>query len=206
MRLNLERAIQITGGLSHTKKMPCPSWGISAKLCRSGQALRAVPNTTCSRCYGMKGHYPCPAVRTAHDNRLKGLEHPQWVDAMIYLIHMECDRHFRWFDCGDIQSDKHMSQIVAVCKNTPTIIHWLPTQERKMVRRWKDAIPINLTIRVSSIFIDVPSRSKDFPISFTASTLKHFPKEYHCRVTDGKCGQCRKCWDRNERIVGYNIK
>lgn len=186
--------------------MPCPSWGISAKLCRLGRALRAIPNTTCSKCYGMKGHYPCPSVRTAHDRRIEGLSDSRWVDAMAYLINAHCDRHFRWFDVGDVQDATHLMKIFGVCLLTPQIQHWMPTQERKLVRDHAAYVPDNLCIRVSSIFIDLPHPVNGFPISFVTKEMDKLPKEVQCQAIEGMCGPCRKCWDKNEPKIGYKLK
>ena len=38
-------AEKITGGLSITQKMPCPSWGIFATRCQLGSALARKPGT-----------------------------------------------------------------------------------------------------------------------------------------------------------------
>jgi hypothetical protein len=48
---------QITGGMSFTQKMPCPSIGICAYRCNLGAVLAAKEGTTCSECYARSGRY-----------------------------------------------------------------------------------------------------------------------------------------------------
>ena len=45
------------GTLSAPSKMPCFSFSIPAKLCITGQKLRDVKNSICSKCYALKGRY-----------------------------------------------------------------------------------------------------------------------------------------------------
>jgi hypothetical protein len=49
-----------------------------------------------------------------------------------------------------------MKAIVRVCELTPTIKHWLPTREAKIVVAFlKEAdLPTNLTLRISSTMVD----------------------------------------------------
>ena len=44
--------------------------------------------------------------------RLESLKHPQWVEAMVALIHGE--PWFRWHDSGDLQSPEHLKKIFEV--------------------------------------------------------------------------------------------
>src|SRR5271169_6081510 len=110
-------AVSITGGLSNPSKMPGKAYGISARKCIMGAKLAAIPGSTCSGCYALKNFYVMPSVKAAHANRLKGMRHPRWVEAMIFLVGKE--NWFRWHDSGDLQSVDHLRAIVAVCKATP---------------------------------------------------------------------------------------
>src|SRR4051812_44911773 len=97
------RAEEITGGLSHTTKMPAPSWGISATRCQLGSLLAQKAGTTCSKCYALKGRYKFSNVQRKLEQRYQGLFDPLWTPAMVYLIAWHCDRYFRFFDSGDLQ-------------------------------------------------------------------------------------------------------
>jgi hypothetical protein len=97
-------AEQITGGLSFTVKMPCPSWGISATRCKVGSVLAAKEGTTCADCYARKGRYAFPKVQAKLEERYRGLFNPLWTPAMVFLVRYYCEAYFRWFDSGDLQS------------------------------------------------------------------------------------------------------
>src|SRR5947207_15588532 len=63
----------ITGGLSFTSKMPCPSWGIPATRCKIGSVLAQRDGSVCSRCYAMRGRYQFEAVQRKLEERYQGL-------------------------------------------------------------------------------------------------------------------------------------
>jgi hypothetical protein len=122
-------ADEITGGLSLTTKMPCPSVGLSAFRCRIGSVLAQKEGTTCSHCYALKGRYGFPSVQDRLERRYQGLFNPLWTPAMAFLIIWHCDRYFRWFDTGDLQGANHLRNVVEVATATPQVCHWLPTRE-----------------------------------------------------------------------------
>ena len=101
--MKVSEARAAVGGLSQTSKMPCKSWGISAKACKTGGKLAKVEGTVCHGCYALKGAYVWPVVEKAHAKRLDAIYTAGWVDAMVTAING--DEYFRWFDSGDIQSD-----------------------------------------------------------------------------------------------------
>ncbi len=45
--MNLQTANALVGGLSHTTKMPCPSYGLPTHACIRGQKLAKVSGTIC---------------------------------------------------------------------------------------------------------------------------------------------------------------
>lgn len=156
------------GKLGEPTKMPGFTFGLSAFKCQRGEVLSLDPNSTCAHCYARSNFYLTKdTVREAHERRLTGLTHPEWVAAMITLIRHEVDPkdpYFRWHDSGDIQGVWHLANIVEVCRQTPNAKHWLPTHEPFMLLAYLElvrneqapAIPANLCIRVSADFIDQP--------------------------------------------------
>ena len=52
-----DAANKIVGGLSAPGKMPEGSFGLSARDCKTGSALRQIPGSVCSQCYALKGRY-----------------------------------------------------------------------------------------------------------------------------------------------------
>ena len=91
-------AIEIIGGLSSPSKMPSYSFSIPASKCITGTKLRNVKGSVCSKCYAMKGMYRFPVVKNALMKRFDNLTHPQWVEAMTFLINkVEKSGYFRFF-------------------------------------------------------------------------------------------------------------
>jgi hypothetical protein len=200
-------AIALTGGLGSPSKMPGFAYGLSPSECKTGAKLRLRAGTVCSDCYACGGNYTFPSVKQAHANRLASLSRPEWVSAMSYLVGRETARigqpWFRWHDSGDLQGARHLDAIADVCRATPTVHHWLPTKEKRIVTRWLDnnAKPDNLVIRLSATMIDgslprVAERYRD-SIRFSMVYDKGNPVGYECPAPKqgGECGDCRACWD-----------
>jgi len=200
-----ELATDITGGLSYPSKMPGPAWNIPASRCLTGSKLRTVPGSTCEKCYALKGRYGFPTVQAALERRLKSFDHPDWVEAMAFLIGDA--RWFRWFDSGDLQSEHMLRRIAEVCRRTPKTRHWLPTREYAIVHRTLEQheLPKNLTIRLSAHMREqrVP-KSLIRPGVVSSNVSKTF---YTCPAPaqNNQCGDCRKCWDRRVPNVTYKL-
>ena len=84
--MKVSEARAAVGGLSQTSKMPCKSWGISAKACKTGGKRAKVEGTVCHGCYALKGAYVWPVVEKAHAKRLDAIFTAGWVDAMVTAI------------------------------------------------------------------------------------------------------------------------
>lgn len=203
-------ANQLIGGLSKPGKMPGSAWSISAELCHTGSKLRQIPGSTCSACYALKGRYVFPGTKNAHSVRLaafQNLPRNVWIDAIVVAIGK--DKHFRWFDAGDLQGVDMLDAIATVARKTPNCQHWLPTREKKIVSQWVkqgNTIPDNLTIRVSAPMID-GSVPKSLPEGIKSSTvhIKTVGVGHICPANQqgNQCGDCRACWDKNVENVSY---
>jgi len=201
--MNKKEASKITGGLSAPGKMPEGSYNLPAQACATGAKLRLVPGTPCHGCYALKGRYNFPNVKDALSRRLKSLDHPDWIPAMVVLI--KGKKFFRWHDSGDLQGPKHLTNIFEVCKLTPDTQHWLPTQERKLLQFLDpDIIPTNLIIRLSNAKNDTKPGN-----AWTHwSTVVTEPRAGHiCPAPEqgNSCGDCRACWSRDVHEVQYKI-
>lgn len=208
--MNLNQAIEIVGGLSSPSKMPCFSFNISAKKCKTGNKLRKIKGSVCFTCYAFRGNYLWPVVFNAMEKRIKGITHPQWVDAMTLLIGTkEKSGYFRFFDSGDLQSLKMLEDIVQIAKNLPHIKFWLPTKEYKIVSaffRKHGKFPTNLTIRLSAFMRNAagPSMLAE-KVGAVTSTVVDDKKEATCpsKEQGNKCLECRACWDLSVKNVSY---
>tara|TARA_R110000803_G_scaffold94110_9_gene161626 strand:- start:3942 stop:4571 length:630 start_codon:yes stop_codon:yes gene_type:complete len=196
------------GTLSAPSKMPCYSFSISAKLCITGQKLRKVKNSICSKCYALKGRYVFPNVQDALAKRFAGMSDPQWIDKMVLMINKrEKSGVFRWHDSGDLQSVKHLAAIVEIAERLPDIRFWLPTREFSFVSDFMESnsVPANLTIRLSALMFDgkppVGIAKRLGLVTSGASSGNDFT----CPSSKqgGKCMDCRACWDKSVSNVNY---
>lgn len=199
-------AIKITGSLGKPSKMPGLSYGISAKLCKVGAKLAQIKGSTCENCYALKANYSYPSVQAAHAKRAASLDHPQWVESMVYLISKAGESFFRWHDSGDLQSFQHLLNIVSVAEQLPNVSFWLPTREKGIVNQYMrsfGAFPANLVVRVSAAMIDSAA-----PAGFANTSTVHdkaAPEGYQCPAQSqgNKCLDCRACWNAGVVNVSY---
>ena len=200
----------MSGGLGTASKMPCHTYGLSAFECRTGSKLAAIPGSVCSKCYALKGHYLFPVVVNAHAVRLAAIRDDLdgWTLDMIDLIRKEeHSGYFRWHDSGDIQSPEHLHAICLIARELPDIKFWLPTKEYDWIAAYPHAWPSNLIVRVSH-----PTLGRSFPAGFacnnwevvgTSSVDAGHGWKCPAPVQGGKCGECRKCWDKGTTNVDY---
>lgn len=201
-------ALDIVGGLSNPSKMPCYSFSIPAQKCITGQKLRDVVGSICSKCYALKGMYGFPAVKEALMRRFEKLSNPQWVAAMIFLINKkEKSGYFRWHDSGDLQSVAHFKQIVSVCEGTPNVIHWIPTREYAIVREFIEqgnVIPENLVLRLSAYMLEgKPPTEIAKRMGVLTSGVSKVGFTCPASTQGNVCGSCRACWDKSVPNVNY---
>jgi len=205
---NKKQAEAIVGTLSKPSKMPGYAYSTPAKRCIIGQKMRKVAGSICAFCYALKGRYVFKNVQLAMEKRFASLTNSLWVEAITFLIGNAKNPHFRWHDSGDLQGIWHLEKIVQVAKNLPHISFWLPTREYSFVSEYIEKggeVPANLTIRLSALMMDGPA-----PVGIAqrlglcvsgASKLGNF----NCPSSKqgNKCGDCRKCWDKNEFAIDY---
>lgn len=211
----LGKCADYVGGLSKPSKMPGYSYGLPAAECITGTKLRAVKGSTCSECYAYeRGMYRFPGTKRAQYRRLASIGEPLWVQCMAELIgrRAAAHPHFRWHDSGDIQSVEHLHRIFDVCELTPTVSHWIPTREYRLVREAlaERQCPPNLCIRMSAHMIGgaVPRFPKLAVTVSTVSPHDAAPADAHdcpARTQDNECGSCRACWNPLVPLVNYAL-
>ena len=197
--MRTEEAKTITGSLSKPSKMPGWAYGIPAKECKTGSKLRQVKNSTCEKCYAMKGCYVFKVVQEAQYKRLAATRHPLWVRAMAAQINSKKSKYFRWHDSGDVQDLKHLAKIFKVCKLTPDVQHWMPTREA-WVKPYLARAPKNLLIRFSMPMVDQPAAAS-WP--HTSTVVSGPGRTCPAPDQDNACGDCRACWDPSVKNVAY---
>lgn len=209
-------AAAITGGLTQTSKMPCKSYSLPTLACQTGYKLAQIEGTICSDCYANKNFYAMyrATIEPAQVARLSSLDDPLWEDAMV--VQILGDPYFRWHDSGDIQSVEHLRRIAQVCLRTPNTTHWLPTREPGFVIAYinlygRDALPPNLTIRISATYPDQPVKLHPQlqGISTILTSNVHTPGAAplglgcEAYTRGGACGDCRACWSKDVPAVSY---
>ena len=227
--MKIKEANTLVGGLSNPSKMPGHSYGLPAGEaawvpqlaldndmnapkeygCKVGGKLQQVKGSTCASCYATKGMYFFKNTKLAQLRRANSITHPDWVAAMSLLINSKKSKYFRWHDSGDVVNMQHLKNIVEVCNRTPSVSHWLPTRESKLITEYKKTIgafPGNLCVRISATKVD----GKPSKVHGVTSTVHSKEAPYHgvrCIAPDqgGECGDCRKCWDINVGNVSYGI-
>ena len=218
--MNLRESIDVAGPLGYPSKMPGTSYGISAHACITGTKLAKVEGSVCHDCYALKANYEYPSVAQAHETRLQGLSNPAWTGAMVMMIlrahalgkgrngPIAVGWH-RWHDSGDLQSVAHLEKICDVARKTPKIKHWLPTRELAIVKAFEKGggiVPKNLVIRVSATMVDGDA-TQAWPTTSRVHTIKAAKGARTCPAPkqEGKCGDCRACWNPKVKSVSYQL-
>ena len=187
-------------------KMPGTTFAIDAFACKVGSKLAEVEGTPCFSCYARKLQKLRPSVDTGWKANLakwNASDPILWIKAMAFQIERyNVDGFHRWFDSGDLQSLEMLDAIVEVAKATPQIKHWLPTQERGIVKQYRKPIPDNLIIRVSASMVNGDKPSFDHA---SQVFYKVDPKGYECGASKrgNACGPCKACWDKSIDFISY---
>ena len=196
--MKVTEAKKITDSLTRTSKMPGLSYSLPAWACQTGAKLRKVKTSPCYGCYALKNNYTrYPAIKEAQYRRLDAINHPDWVQAMATQIKRQ--KWFRWHDAGDLQSSEHMAKIIEVCKLTPDTKHWLPTQERQYLPDPED-VPTNLIIRLSAARVDGTAGNA---WTHSSTVVTDGSESCNSGKQDGKCLDCRMCWNKEIKNVSY---
>ena len=192
--------------LSNVSKMPGKSISLSAFDCKTGEKLSKIPGSVCFDCYARKGMYRMPNVINKMKERKAFFNSIDFVPRMVELLNKTRSEYFRWFDSGDVQDVRMALNIIDVIEATPDKKHWIPTKEATI---WRDALkikalPSNAILRVSGTMVD-GTPPKAFP--HTSLVVKDNPPVGHeCPAPrqQGKCGDCRACWNHDVANVTYH--
>ena len=112
--------------LSKASKMPCESFSLPVNddVCKGMRDLLTNEmKDVCKDCYAKKGNYRYPNVINAREHNYQSslqLDNT-FVNSLIEQI--KDKSYFRWFDSGDIYSQKLLERILFICVNTPHTKH-----------------------------------------------------------------------------------
>lgn len=185
-------------------KMPGTSYAVDAFACNVGSKLAQIKGTPCHGCYARRLQKIRPSVDKGYKANLhkwRTSDPKLWVEAMVFQILRSGEEYHRWFDSGDLQSRAMLNQIIEVCKRTPNVKHWLPTQERTIVDGV--ALPANLVVRLSGSKVN--GRAPNAPNTSTVFDKQGEAIGQECLAyTRGNnCGDCRACWNPKVKNISY---
>lgn len=162
----------------------------------------------CKHCYAVKGNYSFQNTMGRRKRNLLIMKQDNFVEEMRLLLFN--DRFFRWFDSGDFASILVIIKIIQVCKATPWVKHWIPTNAYdvpEFLPYIKELESLkNVTLRYSSRKYN---QAIDWNISSMVrtkeSTKKSTKKMFICPSSKqgGKCLTCRACWDKKVKVIIY---
>jgi len=213
--MNKKQLIENIGGISVTSKMPCDSFNLSAFYCNTGSKLRKIKNSACSDCYALKGNYIRyrKTLDNAHKRKMNiyNDNHLKWRNNFVLYLNkyaIKKSNYWRWFDSGDLQSYQMLLDIIFIAKNTPNIMHWLPTHERghynKLLKNKHIKIPDNICIRVSAPMQDSILKGVQNTSSIHNKKVND-EGTFNCVAPkqDNQCLDCRACWDKDIKNINY---
>ena len=194
--------------LSKASKMPCRSWSLEALVtCPAAKNSDGSLVDACKGCYATTGNYNYPNVKAPRQHNREDWKSPNWSEVMIKEL--DNDRYFRWFDSGDMYDLRLANKILEVMTNTPWVKHWLPTRMFKFskfaeVIAQMESLP-NVVVRKSSDSV-VGGIVEGLTSSTIIPTVEEATEEMAvclAYANSGKCGDCRKCWDKTIKVVAY---
>ena len=130
---NVNQGFRVMLKISKAGKMPCPSWSLQARETCPGSRDKAgdiIP--ACKACYAIKGNYSFKPVKALRDYNRQDWQRDSFVTE--FVIFLNDYRFFRWFDSGDVYTEKLAEKIYNIMQATPWCKHWLPTRSFKIGR------------------------------------------------------------------------
>lgn len=194
--------------LSNTDKMPCKSWSLQARETCPGAIDQITKQlvAACAGCYATTGRYGAPNVKEPREHNRQDWQRDGWEADMINEL--DTERYFRWFDSGDVYHPKLAEKIYNVMKATPWCKHWIPSRSYKIarIRVWLEAMRAlpNVSVRYSSDSVtgEYDNGLHGSTIIPTHDTVTQ-ASVCHAYENNGKCGSCRKCWDKTIPVIAY---
>ena len=207
--------------LAQTGKMPCASWSLQAvETCPGAWDSNGGLVAACQGCYATTGRYLMEMAKRPRRQNKQDWQHPMFVPAFIDELNRPvlsgkragAPAHplFRWFDSGDMYDLRLAEKLYRIMLGTPNTRHWLPT------RMWKFPKFDEVISRMEALSNVVVRRSSDsitggrVPGRNTSTIIPTSDTEVPAHVSvcgayqrDGKCGECRACWDKDVAVIAY---
>ena len=196
--------------------MPGSAFAVSPTKCGVGSKLATIEGSTCHKCYAIKLERIYPSVAmgwNANYEKATSLidrDPERWAQWIAFQITKAAEKtgelYHRWFDGGDLASLAMFKAIIRVCELTPTIKHWLPTREAKIIKAYDKALPRNLVVRLSSTMVDdKPIAGHVHTSTVHTKAVKPIGQTCEARTRGNVCGPCRACWNGRVKNVSYPL-
>ena len=106
-----------------------------------------------------------------------------------------------------LTSELKHGNILEICKLTPDIKHWIPSKEYKMWRQVLkiQKLPDNVVLRISSPNIDQEPLKGFNNTSTVHKNKKAFGLECIAYKQDGKCLECKACYNSKVKNISYPL-
>ena len=198
--------------LSAASKMPCKSWSLEAFTTCAG-AIDVVTGDivdACEICYARGGFYQMPVVKALRVHNKQDWKRDEFVPE--FIIKLDTERYFRWFDSGDCYSLKLAWKMYAIMLATPWCNHWFPTRQHKFdkFKEVLDAMELlpNVVVRRSSDSISgelVSGANSSTIVPYVETEINFLGNSEVCLAYErkGKCDTCRACWDKDVEVIIY---
>lgn len=206
--------------LSTPSKMKgtCKTWSLQAiETCPGSMGDNGELVEACQNCYATKGFYSMPTVKEPRAENKKDWKREEWVSDFVKILSKQ--KHFRFFDSGDMYSLLLAHKMYKVIKQSPHCKFWIPTRQGKfpkfaeiiakmeklpncVVRQSSDSVS-GKTIKgkTTSTIISTDQQTK------TASKRKNThicPATIPGNKPNCKANNCQACWDKNTKIIAYH--
>lgn len=199
--------------LSSAGKMPCKSFSlpVNDEVCKGRYNDEGDLKAVCQQCYAAKGFYRMKPAIALREHNLACSKQDNFRFELLEVIRKEIKgKYFRWFDSGDIYSDKFLKDIIHICSSTPDIFHWIPTKTRHLFNQnlWEalENLP-NVKVRYSADGIEGEYNKNLHGSTVYQDKRKLNKKEvFTCKAPrqNGKCENCRACW-HNKKVIAYKL-
>ena len=183
------------------------SWSLEAgTTCPGSYKEDGSVVDACAGCYAKGGFYRFSQAKATRSHNFQDWKRDGWVEDMILLL--DNHRYFRWFDSGDIHHRALAAKILAVCKATGWVKHWIPTRSYKISSISNVLTELqsldNVTVRFSSDSVTGEYEE----IHGSTIILGHDTDDPGLTVCQShlfrnRCNGCRKCWDSKIKVIAY---
>ena len=157
-----------------------------------------------------------PTVKAPRAENKIDWKRENWVTDMVKLLARQ--KHFRFFDSGDMYSVKLAKKIYQVVALSPHCKFWIPTKMHKFAKFARIIAKLekleNCVVRKSSDSINgekIAGKNSSTIITSDLQTAAWHKRTHICPATmpgnkaNCKANKCTACWDKNTKVIAYHF-